>query len=291
MIVSGRHYSNVVAGFTKLFSSLIFSTVWREEMHVKVVWITMLAMANRNGEVLASVPGLADAARVSLEQCQEALRKLSAPDEWSRTKEHEGRRIEEVDGGWRLLNYIKYREIRDADERRLQTRENVRRYRERKASSVTVSEVSQSKPKQKQRQKQTTTTTGAPRVEWVASLGKHWEGQYGGIAPFGRIGRTLKPLRETHGDAILLAHWLNYLHDTPGKYASPDRFAETFGNWSAPGGNGHISEDEAATAFRLAGLDLSQTKVREGGYENRAALDKAILVRKQAVGLLPGAGD
>lgn len=145
--VSGKHYFNPVSGFTKLFSSLIFSTVWREEMHVKVVWITMLAMANRNGEVLASIPGLADAARVSLDQCQDALARLSGPDTYSRTKEHEGRRIIEVDGGWRLLNYPKYREIRDADERRIQTREAVRAHRARKAEALTVS---QGKPRKAQ---------------------------------------------------------------------------------------------------------------------------------------------
>ena len=149
--VSGVAYYGAVAGFTKLFSTIVDSTVWREEMHVKVVWITMLAKANRNGDVLASVPGLADAARVSLDQCVEALARLSAPDTWSRTKEHEGRRIVEVDGGWRLLNYPKYRELRDADERRIQTREAVRRYRAKeKANPITVSTGKHGKPRKAQ---------------------------------------------------------------------------------------------------------------------------------------------
>ena len=149
--VSGVAYYGAVAGFTKLFSTIVDSTVWREEMHVKVVWITMLAKANRNGDVLASVPGLADAARVSLDQCVEALARLSAPDTWSRTKEHEGRRIVEVDGGWRLLNYPKYRELRDADERRIQTREAVRRYRAKeKANPITVSTSKHGKPRKAQ---------------------------------------------------------------------------------------------------------------------------------------------
>lgn len=80
-------------------------------MHVKVVWISMMAMADAEGCVMASVPGLADAARVSLEQCQEALLVLGSPDPWSRTKALEGRRIVEVDGGWKLVNYKKYREL------------------------------------------------------------------------------------------------------------------------------------------------------------------------------------
>ena len=132
-------YSNHVAGFTKLFSGLVHSTVWREEMHVKVVWITMLALADRNGHVLASMPGLADASRVSLAQCEDALQRLAAPDKHSRTKEHEGRRIKEIDGGWALYNYIKYRNLRDDENRRQQVREAVGRYRQRHSPVINVS--------------------------------------------------------------------------------------------------------------------------------------------------------
>jgi predicted transposase YbfD/YdcC len=105
-------------------------------MHVKVVWVTMLALANRNGQVLASIPGLADAARVSLDQCVDALERLKSPDKFSRTKAHEGRRIEEVEDGWQLLNHKKYRDIRDADERRAQVREAVRKHRIKKSSVI-----------------------------------------------------------------------------------------------------------------------------------------------------------
>lgn len=134
-------YSKLVSGFTKLFESIIHSTVWDTEMHVKVTWITMLAMSDRNGRVCASVPGLAKAAGVSLPQVIEALTILSSPDEWSRTKANEGRRIAEIDGGWQLLNYLKYREQRDSDERRIQTREAVARHRQK------VSKVNNSKPR------------------------------------------------------------------------------------------------------------------------------------------------
>src|SRR3990167_9771089 len=125
-----------MAGYTKLWSSLIQSTVWREEMHVKVTWITMLALADQHGLVMASVPGLADAARVSIEQCVDALKHLSEPDEWSRTKDHEGRRIEEVDGGWILLNHGKYRAMQDAEERKQKVRQAVARHRAKKAAAV-----------------------------------------------------------------------------------------------------------------------------------------------------------
>jgi len=104
-------------------------------MHVKVVWITMLAMSDRHGQVLASIPGLADSAKVSMDECLEALQVFLSPDEYSRTKDYEGRRIAEIDGGWLLLNYEKFRERRDDEEQRIQTRERVRRFRE-KAKAI-----------------------------------------------------------------------------------------------------------------------------------------------------------
>lgn len=75
----------------------------------------MLAMADQHGRVWASIPGLSNMARVTIEKCEEAIASLSSHDKYSRTKDHEGRRIEEIDGGWRLLNHAKYRAIRDEE--------------------------------------------------------------------------------------------------------------------------------------------------------------------------------
>ena len=120
-----------MAGFTKLFADIVHSTVWREDVHTKIVWITMLAMSDRHGQVMSSLPGLADSAKVTLNQCIHALSILSAPDQYSRTKEYEGRRISDIDGGWLLLNYEKYRARKDDEEQRLRTMDRVRRHRAR----------------------------------------------------------------------------------------------------------------------------------------------------------------
>ena len=61
---------------------------------------------------------MADFARVSLEDCKDALSKLTKPDEYSRSRDHEGRRVEEVDGGWKILNHAKYRAKLNNDDRR-----------------------------------------------------------------------------------------------------------------------------------------------------------------------------
>lgn len=107
-----------MAGFTKLFGSLLASTVWRESDKVRIVWITLLAMTDQRGIAEGSIPGIADLARVSIEDCEMALGRLQEPDQYSRSQEYEGRRIEPVQGGFRVLNYARYREKLSEDERR-----------------------------------------------------------------------------------------------------------------------------------------------------------------------------
>jgi len=126
----------VSRSFTKLFSSITESTVWCEPLATRVVWITMLAMADARGRVWASVPGLANRARVTVEEAEAALNRFLAPDRYSRTPDYEGRRIEVIDGGWILLNHRKYRELRDDDARREYQRQWVKEKRLRKVSTV-----------------------------------------------------------------------------------------------------------------------------------------------------------
>lgn len=118
-------------GYTKLFGSIIASTIWREDNETRVVWITLLAMSDRHGYVAASLPGLSDLARVSIEHTERAIEKLSSPDKYSRSREHDGRRIQQVDGGWLILNHGKYREKMSADDRREYLRIKQQEWRDR----------------------------------------------------------------------------------------------------------------------------------------------------------------
>lgn len=118
-------------GYTKLFNSIITSTIWTEDDKTRLVWITMLALADRNGEVQGSIPGLARLAGVSTEATEIAIGKFLSPDKHSRTKDDEGRRIEEIDGGWHLLNHAKYREMASRDESKSANAERQKRFRER----------------------------------------------------------------------------------------------------------------------------------------------------------------
>ena len=124
--------------FTKLFSSILDSTIWQEPPQTKILWITMLAMADRNGQVHASIPGLARRAGISLQECESAIACLMAPDPYSRTKDHEGRRICVIDGGWALLNHAKYRTLLSFEERREYNRRKQAEHRAKKSASITV---------------------------------------------------------------------------------------------------------------------------------------------------------
>ena len=120
-------------GFTKLHNGILGSTIWRESPSVKVVWITLLAMADQHGIVEATVPGLAAFANVSVEETEAALQKFLSPDKYSRTPDCEGRRIEVIDGGWELLNYQKYREKLSEEDRKENDRIRQQRRRDRLA--------------------------------------------------------------------------------------------------------------------------------------------------------------
>jgi hypothetical protein len=79
---------------------------------------------------------------MSTADAQTAIDKLCGPDPYSRTTDHDGRRVMAVDGGWKVLNYLKYRERRDPEKRRQQNREAQRRFRDKHRKPS----ISQSKP-------------------------------------------------------------------------------------------------------------------------------------------------
>ena len=124
--------------YTKLHSTILDSTIWQEAKETKILWITLLAMCDQNGEVMASIPGLARRAGITLEECETALNVLLSPDKYSRTADDDGRRIAEIDGGWEVLNHRKYREIGQDHEHRRKNAERQKRWRERHKRNATV---------------------------------------------------------------------------------------------------------------------------------------------------------
>ena len=102
-----------------------------EDDKTRILWITLLAMADQHGEVYSSVPGLARVAGMSVGEAVASLEKLLGPDEYSRTPDYEGRRIAPIEGGWELLNHAKYRLLASRDDAKSANAARVRRHRSR----------------------------------------------------------------------------------------------------------------------------------------------------------------
>lgn len=120
-----------MSSYTKLFSKIIDSSVWALGKDAKILWITMLAKKDRAQKVEASIPGLANAARLTIKETEVALKELEAPDKYSQTTAHNGRRVLRVEGGWFIVNGEKYRDMLSQDERREYKRLKQAEYRHR----------------------------------------------------------------------------------------------------------------------------------------------------------------
>jgi hypothetical protein len=108
------------------------------------MWITLLACADSDGYCAGSIVGFAAMARMSVEDAEKTIAKLESPDVYSRTPDHDGKRILKVDGGWVLVNYTKYREMAQKEQRReyLRLKKQEQRNREKSQMSTNVNNLS-----------------------------------------------------------------------------------------------------------------------------------------------------
>lgn len=118
-------------GYTKLFSDIVDSSIWDESPETCKVWVTLLALSNADGLVRGSVGWLAAKSRVTVAVCEFSIKKFSAPDPKSRTPDNDGRRIEVLEDGWLILNYLIFRDRLSMNPIAVKTRERVRKHRER----------------------------------------------------------------------------------------------------------------------------------------------------------------
>ena len=128
--------------YAKLFTSIYQGTL-RGNSHGLLVFTNLLAHCDKEGVVDMHPKGIAEEVGLSIEQVKVALIELESVDEESRSHEENGRRIIRVDEhrawGWRVVNYAKYRAIRDEDDRREQNRLSQARWREKnKPQSASV---------------------------------------------------------------------------------------------------------------------------------------------------------
>lgn len=130
--------------YTPLFSSILDSSVWDLPLHVRVLWITMLARQDRDHVVRCTTYALARDSRLTMEQVEDGLRILSEPDTVRPGQENEGRRIERVEEGWLVLNGGKYqKEMMRINRREYQRQYAIARRQRLKEDKQAVSEANQ----------------------------------------------------------------------------------------------------------------------------------------------------
>lgn len=121
--------------FVKLDTGILNSTLWIER-ECREIFITALLMAEPReyivpvpqiaigsldptgyeappgwyGFVPAASVGIINRAGLEREEGMAALTKLGSPEEESRSKDHGGRRLIRIDGGFLVLNFMKYRD-------------------------------------------------------------------------------------------------------------------------------------------------------------------------------------
>jgi hypothetical protein len=74
-------------------------------------------------------------------------------------------------------------------------------------------------------------TTVGSRKSWLAPYARAWREAYDGVPPWGKLAKAFKELLTEHPEADVERNWRHYLGHTPGQFASPTRFAQTYGAW------------------------------------------------------------
>jgi hypothetical protein len=231
--------------FVKLFGSILDSSIWATDLPTRIVWITMLAMADEFGVVHASVGGLTRRAQVSDAECRKALAVLSEPDPDDRSGIERGARIRDIQGGWELINYKKYRELRT--QKQVVDAMRQARHRSRSVTSdgdmsptivmrhdVTTeaeAEAEEEAEAEANTKSKTTTPKARANARWVQQCGGLWRTRYNSTPPWGRIAKQLAPVQNKPD---LLIRFAAYLAATEARYVNLGKFVDTFGAW----GNG-----------------------------------------------------
>ena len=115
--------------FAPLFSGLVESSIWEEPYHVRILFVSMLAIKDLDHVVRRNEYQLMKRANISAEEVKEAIKILESPDGRRPGQLYDGRRIQRVEDGWIVLNGQFYEEQMRAISRRFYKARKQREYR------------------------------------------------------------------------------------------------------------------------------------------------------------------
>lgn len=117
----------------------VFTSIWDGSLYghleATATLMALVTLCNAEGVVDMTHEAISGRTGWPIDFVKKGIAELEAVDPRSRTDESDGRRLirmdENRDWGWLIVNYKKYREKKDLDVEREQSRERVRRFRER----------------------------------------------------------------------------------------------------------------------------------------------------------------
>lgn len=129
-------------GYTPLFDTALDGTLFGRWPHTGI-WTCLLSQKDRNGEIDMHPNLLAAKIGVPVDTLMACIDDFMKPDPGSRTKDHDGRRLELIDPasrnwGWRVLNHAKYRDkarLKEKNEREVETGRNKQRMGDRQLTA------------------------------------------------------------------------------------------------------------------------------------------------------------
>lgn len=141
--------------FVKIDRGILDSSLWLEDPVTRLTFITMIAMAeHRDGRVASTAPGIARRANLPLDGVRRALEILETRDPDSKSEMDEGRRIRRVDGGYAIVNFLRYHRFDETNAQRQ------RRFRENHGvTHVTPDNANNTKKEMKKKKEKETTET------------------------------------------------------------------------------------------------------------------------------------
>ena len=126
--------------YGKIFDSMYDGTISANWQGL-VTFQQMIVLCDADGTLDMTPPALSRRTGIPLDIIEKGVEYLEAPDPYSRTPDYDGARIVRLDEhrpwGWFIVNHGKYKSMVDADTKRQQTRERVRKHRAKKAKDVT----------------------------------------------------------------------------------------------------------------------------------------------------------
>ena len=114
--------------YGKIFESMYHGTLagnWK----ALITFQQMIVLSNDEGIIDMTPHAISNITGIPLEIIEEGIKYLEQPDIYSRTPDHEGRRIERLDEhrpwGWIVLNKVKYKRLASREEKKAADRERL----------------------------------------------------------------------------------------------------------------------------------------------------------------------